>query len=200
MRSQTLAHFPPESDVLLLLHWHFLWVTDGATMSWETSFLPRRSMSSWSDSLPFRERCTPSSWSAFGRQGTTAGWVWIHSKPSVFAARYHSVQPARVVSQLHFYQLSKCCFYSLEPTFVRNPFRSGITQTCCMKLCRRRIRQTSRTWTSMTSLQLVTPAVLRQALALKPKWPTQATAKTTPSCQQSIPRRREPIKSSHMNG
>jgi len=40
------------------------------------------------------------------------------------------------------------------------PVRFGITQMSSMKPCRRRIRPTSRTLTSMASLQLVTPAVL----------------------------------------
>lgn len=47
--------------------------------------------------------------------------------------------------------------------------RSGITQMFSMKLCRKRIRQMSRTWTWTTSLQLVTPAALRLVPDSKPK-------------------------------
>lgn len=57
---------------------------------------------------------------------------------------------------------------------IKNPSppvhsRSGIIQMSCMKLCRRRIRQTSRTWTWMTSLQPVTPGALHQVQASSPK-------------------------------
>lgn len=114
-------------------------------------------------------------------------------------AVFLSVQPTRVISDFNSYQLSKCRFYSSTTLFCADPSRSGITRTCCTKLCRRRIRQTSRTWTSMTSPQPVTPGVLRQVQASKPKWPMQATAKTT-LCQQSTPPRKEPIKLSHTNG
>ena len=77
--------------------------------------------------------------------------------------------------------------------------RSGITQTSCTKPCRRRTRPTSRTWTSMTSLQPVTPAAPHRVRASKPK-PTRATAKSTTPCRSSILLRKEPIRSSHMNG
>lgn len=50
-----------------------------------------------------------------------------------------------------------------------SPSRSGITQTSSMKPCRKRIRPTSRTWTSMTSLQLATLAALHPVLASNPK-------------------------------
>lgn len=69
--------------------------------------------------------------------------------------------------------LAAIFFFFLSRTsttfFSPDPSRSGITQTSSTKLCRRRIRQTSRTWTLMTSLQPVTPAALHRVLGSKPK-------------------------------
>lgn len=62
--------------------------------------------------------------------------------------------------------------------------RSGITQTCFLKLYRKRIRQTSRIWTSTTS-----PAVP------KAKCQTPTIAKPTTFHRCSIPLRIEAIKS-----
>lgn len=58
--------------------------------------------------------------------------------------------------------------YLIKYIFVFSS-RSGITQMFSTKLCRKRIRQMNRTWTWMTSLQLVTPDAPHLVLDSKPK-------------------------------
>lgn len=132
----------------------------------------------------------------------------IRQKKQVHTVCHQHLQSAKNYQKISAYgisgkiqycaSISDLAFFDHEGLHLSS--RSGTTQTSSMKPCRRRIRPTSRTWTLMTSLQLVTPAAPRQALASKPKQPTQATAKSTTACHLSTPPRIEPIKSSHMNG
>lgn len=166
---------------------------DEVMTCWDTTFQIRRSLWSWCGSLPFRRRCTLSSWSASERQGTAAGSALTLSKLSASAARSDCFVPV--------WELSPCFIHwpSLNLSLL-HACRSGITLTSSMKPYRRRTRPTSRTWTWMTSPQPVTLAALLPVQVWRPKWQTRATAKATTACHRSIRLKIEPIKSSRMNG
>lgn len=73
---------------LVLIYLGLFLSTGEVMMCCETSSQQSRSMWSWCGFLPFRGLFTQNLWSDFGKQGTLAGSVSTHSKPSVYAARW----------------------------------------------------------------------------------------------------------------